>query len=436
MDSNSKILLIAYLFISVVFTFSCAKEGVEDVPIVTFLNPSENHHYTVGDTVLVKVRIQSISPIQSVDFTLVNDELTPVLSNFHYPNTLGTEAVVEYAFAINDDYLESGMYQILCQVTNAKTDKHKYQSVIFSAYDKVLEDVAVVTRLGNYIKVWSVGPALNKTPTLKFIVNMDYASSTYNPYYHRFALSGAVRGDVIVWDYFTEDTIQRIRYSANPPFPYFVDIAPVDKFLAVAYYQGKVGLFNYLGQQKLSLQLPTGYYPIQIVQVGQNFLVEQKHTNGYYPTIGLYLNQTASLHSTFMVDGTLVNAFPMGGNDFMMFYNNNFGGHLEKYIYQNNSTTEPVSYHSASFLNAIQIDPTNYCFSTEYALWWYRYNLSSVTNVMDERKFKILHYESVGGTIYAVENQTIRIISFPSFQMLYSLPMAEEIVDIHLIYNR
>jgi hypothetical protein len=55
---------------------------------------------------------------------------------------------------------------------------------------------------------------------------------------------------------------------------------------------------------------------------------------------------------------------------------------------------------------------------------------------MDERKFKILHYESVGGTIYAVENQTIRIISFPSFQMLYSLPMAEEIVDIHLIYNR
>lgn len=427
-------IIIGFIVIISVF-YSCKKEEDEDIPKVTFEYPNENSSYVVGDTIAVKVVIESNSPIKTVAFSLVDEDLNPVISNYVYPLEVISGRAVLYSFPIDNMRLESGKYQISCVVTNQKETKHKYLDVMVSALDRVLKDIAVVTKSGSHIKVWSIGANMEKTPDLLFDIISDYSGSDYLPLNERFALSGSVLGDVNVWNYFTQDTLQVIKVQANPPFPYFSSISSISDYMAVGYYSGSVSLYNSYGDKKVDIISKNSYFPNLIKDVGKSFFIEEVQKGGSNRIISVYNKQSNSYYSAFDVNGNLVSAFQYEDNDVMIFFNVGSQGNIEKYIYKDNATTEPVSYNGGKIISVDQVDSKNYLFTTDDALLWYQYQISSVTSVISNRSFDHLSYDNISKMIFVSENLSIRRISFPDGQYFGSVSLGEEIVDIHLIYN-
>ncbi len=435
MQKTIKYLMLFIYFISLMTVLSCNKK-VEDIPFVEFKYPYENAIYSVGDTIDIHVSIQSNSAIKTIEFTLVDNNLIPVLANHIYPVDGSNKMEAHFAFMLDDYYMEGGSYQILCKVTNEVDMKHKYRSVIVSAVSKVLEDVVAVTRSGSDIRIWSLGPNLNKTPELKYEVRSDYSSSCYLPFHHRLVLVGSVSGDMIMWEYFSGDTMQRIPHSANPPFPFFSGLSVVGDYHALSYYQGAVDLYDYHGNTISSVPTISGFYPHKVLEVSPNFIIVQKQKNGSNQLISLHLENTAMQYASFNLIGDIVFANKYEENDFMIFYNYQAQGHIEKYIFEDNATTTPISYSGSAFRSITSINANNYLLSAGNQLLWYQYAISSISPIISGKALDHLRYESLSGRVYAAENQSVEMISVPSGQMINSVQISEEILNIHLIYNK
>lgn len=425
-------LLILILGISSIY--SCKKD-IDDIPIVTFIYPNENSFYEVGDTIEIKVSIESISNINSIEFKLVNSDLIPVTDNHNYPVDGSNKMTVNYAFFIDDYYMQSGDYQILCKVTNANDVKHKYQTIKVSSVAKKLENIAVVCKGSNKIQVYNLSTDLNSS-MLKFEVNSDYSSSVYLPFHHRFAVAGSVNGNMICWDYFSGDTLQNIPFNANPPFPYFSALAAVNDYLAVGYYHGSIDLYNFDAFQKYSIVLETNYYPSQLFDLSDHFMIEEKQINGPKQLVSVRLDATAAQYASFMLPGKLIGAYTFEGQDDMIFYNNANEGVIAKYVFLDNANNFPISNRPDAFVSTAQIDSKNYLLSTSTDLFWYQYQTSSLTSIVNNVALQNLCYDNISGLLYATEGQNIVVYSIPGGNLLNSLNIGKEILNLHLIYNK
>ncbi len=425
---------ISVVFILLTVLYSCKKE-IEDIPKVSFIYPHENTFYNVGDTVETKIKIESISNIKSIEIKLVNNDLVPVSNNYNYKHDGSNNITVNYAFIINDYYMQSGDYQILCKVENENDVKRKYQRIKINSVAKELENIAVVCQSPGKVKVYNLTTGLTNS-SLKFEVNGDYSSSTYLPFHHRFAIAGSVHGSMICWDYFTEDTIQIIPYSANPPFPFFSSLDGVNDFLAVGYYQGAVDLFNYTAFQKFSIAMETYYYPLKLFDLGEHFMINEKQINGDKNLISIRLSNTTSQYASLLLPGILLNAFPFENNDDMLFFNDGNMGAIGKYVYQDNAINKLIMPYSEKFISVAQIDKKNYLISTATNLLWYQYQISSLTSIINNVSLENLHYDNVTGRLYATHGKTIDVYSIPNGNLLNSITLSEEIAALHLIYNK
>jgi len=434
-NTSVKNVLLLSVVIIISLTFSCKKTEEIDIPVVSYNYPHENSVYSVGDTIKISVSINSKSVIKSISFGLVDESLNPVLSTHSY-EVDGTNSMdIDFSFPIDNYKLESGNYQILCNVSNEKDNKRKYQPILVSAITRELLDVAVVTKLGSHIKVWSLGSTLNKTPELKFDIISDYSGSVYIPYNNRFAIAGAITGDLIVWDYKTGDTVQRILSQSNPPFPYFSSVSSIGDLLAVGYYNEEIKSYYFSGEQKAQVNLQPGYYPSRIIDINDYFLIEQKKKSGINRILSLYSSANSSLHATFDLNGKIVNAFPFEGKDFMVFFNVGDKGNIEKYIYTDNATTEPVSYSGDKINSVTQINAKKYILSTQNHLLYYDYSVSSVSSITMNYNFSKIKYDEISKAVFACENNKVMMLTVPSVTITGNSFVGEEILDIQLIYN-
>ncbi len=432
--SQLKLFNIIIIF-TVLFSISACKKDIVDVPEVVFLYPNENTFYNVGDTIEISVSIKSKSNIKSVEFKLVNSDLIPVSDNFSYPIGSVNNITINYAFAINDYYMQSGDYQILCKVENENDVKRKYQSVKITAVKKKLMDIAVVCRASNKINVYSIGNN-QSSKSLKFKLNGDYSASIYLPFHHRFAVSGSVEGNMTCWDYFSEDTIQNIPFSANPPFPFFSLVGAVNNYLAVGYYNGSLELYNYANYQKYAVVMEHNYFPVSIFDLNQHFMIEEKQINGAKHLISVRIDATAAQNASFMLPDKLIAAFSFEANDDIIIYNNSGQGVIAQYVYDENANNYPISSYSQAFVSATQIDTKNYLISTSTDLLWYQYQISSLTSIVSSVALRNLKYDAVTSLLYATEGQNVVVYSIPDGTLIRSINMGEEILNLHLIYNK
>ena len=431
---NTYILIIGYVF--VILLFSCKKDHHVDIPEVSFQQPSEGSFFAVGDTVNVKVHIESKSIIKSVNFTLVDENLIPVLSNYSYPVNGSNTMSIDYAFIIDDYYLDGGDYQLLCSVMNQEERKDKYHSIKVLPVDKVLESIAVVCKSGNQVNIYGLGIHLNTLPELKFSMHCNYEASSYIPFHHRFALVGSDVGNMVVWDYFSKDTLMQLRNDAVPPFPYFTDLSRMGNYFCVSNYSGQLSFYDYLGNQKIAGNCLSGFFSDQVIDVSPNYLVVQQQKSGSNQLLSLHNNSNAYQYAIFGLPGNLIDAFPFSNKDFMVFFNTENMGQIEKYIFNDNATTEPVSYHGAAIFAVDQVDAYNYIFSTANEVFWYQYSLSSISSIVNGKSIKFVKYDPINNMIYMADDQNVLAYTYPNGQLLYSYNIGEEILDIHLIYNR
>ena len=430
-----KQVLILILLIGVSFS-SCKKEE-EDIPVVDFIKPSENQFITVGDTIDIVFDITSISAIKSIEINLVDLNLKPILKMISYKKLNGsTSGRVSSAMIIDDMFLQSGNYKVMARVYNEKDQKDKFQNISISALDQELMGLTILTKQPNYVKVWNYD--LNFQKTLINTMIGDYGGSVYLPFHNRMAVSGKVSGSFTVWDYFIGDTILNIDALSNPPFPYFTGVAIVDNAIALQYYSEKFELYSYMGRLSTTVHATTGYYPEKVFDVGVNYISIEHDKSSPQLRLVTHLKSTGYNYSYYMLQGPVVGAFPFENNDFMMFSNYNGSGQIEKFIWDNNATTRPISYSGDEFVDAVQLNSSEYLLLTEKNVLWYRYSNSSISSIISLNVANPLHirYEFLSKTIWIVDKQGFMVYSYPSGSLVSDHRINEEVLNLHLIYNR
>ena len=416
---------------------ACKKQEADDIPVVTYIKPNENQLFTVGDTVDVVFDVSSISNITSIQIALVDLNLKPVTKLVSYKLLNGkNNGKVQAAVIIDDLFLPAANYKIQVQVFNKKDQKAKYQNIIVNSFDKKLLSYCVLTKQPNYIKVWDYSLSFQKS--LINTMTGDYGSSDYMPFHNRMVLSAKTKGSFTIWDYLLGDTVLNVQASPSPPFPYYTGTAIVNNQIACLYYADKFEFYAFTGNILKTINYKTGYYPEKVFDVGADYISIEVNKSGLQRRLLTHLSSTGYINSYYILQGPVIAALPFDNKDFMMFSNYNGTGQIELFIWNNNSATRPIAYNGDEFIDAVAIGNKQYLILTKNEVLWYRYASSSITSLLSlsvNNPIKI-RFDKISNTIYIIDNQGFSLYSYPSGNLLSDHRVSEEVLNLHLIYNR
>ena len=429
--------LLSLIIIALLFSivYSCGKDETVDIPKIKFVNPLHNMSFNVGDTIVVKVSIESKSSISSVRYSIVDVDSKPITTKNSDVKYLANEDIYEGEIIISDKYLPSGHYKLICVTYNKIQRKQADIPLIIVGLKKELLEIAVVVKEGATTKVKSLQSNLQGTLTDKFSMQTSPVFSVYLPFHNLFTLSANVIGDLNVWDYKTQQYVMGIQGQPNPPFPYFTGVASVDKHLAVMFYSEKIELYNTEGNIISNLNMHNGYYANKMKNVGDYYAIieKSKFTNNDF--ISFRYKNTGSVYSAFHWGNNVIDVFPFGNNAALVFLNDNTKAVIGKYIFSESGYSEPVQFNGGKIKKVCQIDKFNYVFITDDNMYWYQYQTSSITAFASPNTYSDISYDIVNQNIYAISGNTIFIYSFPFGNLQSSRMLNNDVLDIHLIYN-
>ena len=418
---------------------ACHKEEEPDIPQVDIYRPYINQLFRVGDTINITAEIRSISPIQNIIVGIVDSKLVPLVKNRSYTGFNGKNGgTLQYGIILDDAFMDAGNYNVCVIVNNEKERKYKYRKIRILTENKKLLGAVVVTKTANHVQLWKYYADLSHKTLVKSM-QADYGGSVYLPFHNRMVLSGRIQGECTMWDFISGDTVYQAQAQANPPFPYFTSIGLVNRYPVVAYYSGDFDLLNYSGSKYMKGDALQDYYVQKVFDVGDNFVTVEKHKYSTKSRLVCRLKSTAASYSFINLnDDEVVAALPFDGKDFMLFRNRNGSGRIDKFVWNQNGTTQVFPYNGDRIMDALWIGGDQYYLLTENAVLWYRYGVSSVTKLFDIKKSLqplSLRYDPLSGRIWILYKNYLAFYDKNGTEIL-SRYLTEDCLDLHLIYNR
>ncbi len=248
-------------------------------------------------------------------------------------------------------------------------------------------------------------------------------------------MAGSVNIDANVFEYFNEDSVYRVKNINNSQFPYFTGFQSINNNMALMYYDGKVEIYNYTGWINTTFHSNSNYYSRKIMSFDNDVVVVEKKKNSANEQLIFRTGSTYFQYAVHNLGNDFIDLFSFESGVAIVFFNNNGKGNIQKYIKEQNGFNTPINFNGGFIRSAAQIDKNNYIFATDNDLMWYQYNISSITNLVDNTVVTSLEYDPVSNIIYLVSGNAIKRYTFPGGQLIDSYVFAETIIDFHLIYN-
>ena len=428
-----------YILIITVLLFiiqqSCTKDESVDIPKIEFVNPLPNMTFSVGDTIAIKVKVESKSKIKSVEFKIYDQNNKSINTINSYVNYSASDNSYNGELIVSDKYLPSDYYNLICVSYNQVERKQKDIPIIINGLTKELLELALVYKNGIYSEVNSISPNLLGDEKFKFRLQANPVFTEYLPFHNRFAISANIIGDLEVWDYLSEELIMSIAGQANPPSPYFTGVADVDDYLAVMYYNEKVELYTHIGNIRYTMSMNSGYYAERVKNVGEYYAVIEKNKYNNNDYLSFRYKSTGAQYASFQWGNDVVDIFNFDNNSAIVFLNKNGVGTIGKYIFGESGYSEPVKFNGGEIKEVCQIDQNNYVFITNDNMYWYQYQSSSITPFATPNTYSKMKYDVVNQNVYAASGNEVFVFVFPSGNLQSSRIMSREILNFHLVYN-
>ncbi len=435
MRNTTLFTILLILLLGIFITNSCKKDEETDIPVVSFINPSGNSFFGVGDTINITVKIESVSKINKVEFKITTENNYPITTKKSIITHNEIDKTYQIDLIITDKYLVGGKHKLICIAQNEKDIKTKDLSINISGLDKELLDIAVVTSNGNTTTIYSLPPSLTSSPSAKFTINEANAFTDFSAFYNRIAMAGSVSADANVFEYYNEDSVYRVKNINNSQFPYFTGFQNVNSNMALMYYNGKVEIYNYAGRLSTVFNCNSGYYCKKIMSFDNDIAIIEKKKNSNNESLTFRNNTTYSQYAVHILGTNFIDLFPYESGKAIAFFNDNSKANIQVYDKEQNGFYTPIKFNGGFIRSVAQIDKNNYIFATDNSLMWYRYNVSSITILADNISPQKIHYDQVSSTIYLVSDNSIKRYTFPAGLFIDSYVFTETIIDFKLIYN-
>jgi hypothetical protein len=418
-----------------IFT-SCKKEKDEKGPEVTFISPFDNQGFNVYDNVHVKAEIKDETEVRNVVVALVDVNYVPMQPAIQV-NVSSPSGIVDVSYTIDEIHLESGLYYIMITASDGHNDSHEYQPIRVTSVPRVLKKVFVATKpassLVNLFFIDSSFSALN----LYHSFSSDFLGMSVSSYYQQAFLCGNYTGD------FTGLSVKdnSIKFSV----PAFISSAPSftayyseDKFNYVANFDGSVRGYDSSGLVFYNASANSGYYVTKLIR-NDGFLVaeEVSKTGGARILVSFY--STGTPEQQIVINQTVVQLCEKDDHSVFLFGNNAGQGVIQLYDRLDNSIWNPYpsSLPAGTILSALKIDDDTYLIGhSNGTIYKYQYQNSSLTPYLPGYTALKMKKDISGNMIYIAEQNKVTCINLFGASVINSIPSAQDIVDIDLLYNR
>lgn len=427
-----------YLFVFLLSTtfLACKKEKDEYGPSTSFITPVENQSFNVNDDVLVQASIQDEYKITSVSVGLLNAQYQSVHSNVSVPVSSPSMNVNMY-YSLNNIHLETGYYYIEIFATDGTNDSRKYQRIYITAIPRIIKQICLVS--SNSISQTNVSYIDTTFSSISpvYTFSGDHIGSSVSSYYQQAYVSGSISGYLNALE--LEDNTP--KYSITHPItsnPYFTGYYSNEQNTYVALYSGYVRGYDYNGALVYSANANSGYYPMKFCFNGGRLIAEQRAIAGGAKILVSYYAGGSPQQQVSMAQDVV--AFCEKDDENVFLFGNVSGqGIIQLYERLNNNLWNPypAALPTGSLLSAVRIDENTYLLGhSNGTIYKYEYQSSSLTTYMTGHTAIQLKYEPLHNEVYVVEANMVSTFNYTNTSPHNSIVSSENILDIHILYNR
>ena len=87
-------------------------------------------------------------------------------------------------------------------------------------------------------------------------------------------------------------------------------------------------------------------------------------------------------------------------------------------------------------LSAVSIDKKNIIIGSESGAYWFRYDMNSLTPFVETLSANILDFEELGDFVLIADDKEFKLFSFPGAIPGRGVEMDDQILNVHLLYNK
>lgn len=425
-----------FSFLLIICLFSCKKDVDESGPNIIFNTPIENQTFNVYNYVTVNASVTDDTKITSVSVSLLD-------ANENYAHVVVPVTVSSPSMTLNMQYmldnihLETGFYYIKISASDGKNDSYKFQKIYLIAVPKVLQTVYVVSNTGSSQTNLSTIDASFSSIIPFHTFSGDHLGSSVSSYYQQAYVCGNYTGTFtgLILQYNSPKFTISPIVSTNP---YFTGYYNNDKYSYVAKYDGTIKGYDFAGSIFCSASTISGYYAQQMCFNDGKLIAEEKSILSGTKKLVTYF-ATGSQEKNCSLTQDVVQFCEKDATDVFVFGNVAGQATIQLFDRTNNNIWNPYPFSLASgnLLSALKIDSDTYLLGhSNGTIYKYEYSVGSVTTYLTGYAAVKLKYDDLNNKLYVVEANRVSAFDFTTLSLVNSVNSTENILDVHLLYNR
>lgn len=419
-------------FMIAIYLISCKKESNDSNPIVVIVNPVAGTIYTAGDTIRVRIHLPSQQPPDKLEITLIDGNNQPVLPSSTIENPI-SNSDTQLDYILEDLSLESGSYNLKVKAIRGSTYSNAFVGIQIIATEREFKYPLLIGKAGS-----NQFRALSYTGEWKEVFSRqgDYSGSAINSAKQLLYMAGASETGIAAFNLINGKTEWTVPPKQIPEGRWFEGVYFFDRQLHTCYYEGYIKAYDNLGNTEYTTALSFPDSPVYCCRFG-NYLAVALHD---------FRTGTNSLALYFIPGGTLYRLYsPVIAISAMIEYDSrhllifgNIDGHAAIQLLDQSLGT--VSYlkklDNDSICKVSVMDTDNMIVSCKQNIYWYRYNVNSMSVFAENIPDASIACETIGQSVYAAAGNKLYRLSYPMGTLIDEIPVPVPVVDLHLVYNK
>ncbi len=425
--------IFSLLFSSAFLILSSCNKDIDFSPVIDVKTPLQNQSFAYGDTIFVRAEIQDKIPIVSVSVSLVNSakaEVSPQQIKAFDQKLINTYNEI----VLDNLQLESGQYYIHIIARNESNSKSYFHPIQISGIQRVWNGLFIITKSSSQgldvlfmDTIGIVSPFLN--------VNGDYLNSDINNKYQRLVICGSKTGDLSAVNLETKNIAWSVSNQSSLDNPYFYSLFVNSDRVFCGLRNSEIRSYDFSGTLAYSYSLSGQRYAENILVTSDRVYAQTTDVlGGIKRLIQFYTGSSLSItdhtipmeiKSWFWQDGKL-----------LVFANTGNTGRIYFYNYINNSFTLLNNTPSAIVCATPFLSPNYFVVCTDGVYVYNSSSANSLHNVISKTGILNMVFDSQIQKIFIQKSNQLQIYSYPDYQKTFEYNSSNEIVNLHLWYNK
>lgn len=428
--------LTAFIVFCLVLWLSACKteEAIGPFPSVIISLPIENQSYNYLDTIFIKAEITHPQNIDFVRVALVDTESSPVLPVLnYYPDNKAL--TLEATIVLDNLLLESGQYAVQVKASAGSEITNEWAKITYTSAPRKPESLIVLTRgQGSSYKIMDVSS--DNLITERFTYTGDLSGSAVCSKYQLLYTAGAVSSGLNAWNLKNNSLQWNVPAVSSPPLPYFTSIYSNNNEVYVATRDAFISGFPASGMSTFrSMQFLNGYFTASFRHKLWLSAVFEPFNSAFNELI-IFNYPGGTVFNRLQFAGDMVAFAGYETDNILLFVNNASESAAYIYSFGQNSLLKMKDFPQGMIYRVSMPDSENAFLVMEDGVYWYRPNIASIVNVLPGNNISDLIYDDITGKLFIASEKKVEVYDFPSLQLTYTYNFTDEIVNIHLRYNK